>query len=404
MNRTETMLKVLEEADGPMELEHFLEACAKMNPQDRGSKSYRRNMWQIRDRVTKYEQGKNTFIKMKEFDLDEQKHTVDITPEAKSSHVTNAIESTAKPNGTVPFVDPDPANYIARNPGGDYVEINNEWKLVNAHLGVAHSKPLLLEGPKGIAKTYMIQLACFRKGIHLRQFDCSDNMKRYDLVGRFVLAGKELAKYVLGAMAATIQIANKTGHCVLVLEELNALSHNIQIALNQLTDFRKQVYIPELDVTFRVAEGNRLSVFGTQNPSDYLGVNELNEAVRSRFREKKLFYPTEAQEQKIVATKGTSLSDDDIAKICRLAKLSRDGVTSGDYSYALSPRDVCEFAEIYDMYRLDEAMAAVEGLAWKEAVDVSFIGRYDQRDERESFIKIAERTLGFTYKDQVASA
>lgn len=402
MNRTEVMLKVLEKADGPMEINHFLSACDELNPQDRGPESYRLNMWQVRDSVTKYQQGKNTYIKLREFDMDTQTHTTDDSSKVEISKVTNAIESTARPNGVVPFIDPDPANYIARNPGGDYVEVANEWKLINAHLGVAHSKPLLLEGPKGIGKTYAIQLACFRKGIHLRQFDCSDNMKRYDLVGRFVLAGKELAKYVLGAMAATIQVANKTGHCVLVLEELNALSHNIQIALNQLTDFRKQVYIPELDVTFKVAEGNRLSVFGTQNPSDYLGVNELNEAVRSRFREKKLFYPTEAQEQKIVATKGTSLDDGEIAKICRLAKLSRDGVTSGDYSYALSPRDVCEFAEIYDMYKLDEAMSSVEGLAWKEAVDVSFIGRYDQQDERENFIKIAERTLGFNFEDQVA--
>jgi len=393
LNRTQTMLKVLKQAGEPVEIDTFFKACDALNPQEKGAYSYKRNMWKVTDSITKITQGNKTFVKLLEFDYDQGQFTAsDMAEEIQSG----ALESQNKEeqNGTLEFIEPEPLNYLPRDPGVKYIEQEDEWKIINAHLNGAHDIPLLLEGPKGTGKTLAIQRACYEKGIHLIQFDCSENMKRYDLIGRFTLRGKREAKYVLGALATAIVIANLTGHCCLCLEEFNALAHNVQISLNQLTDFRKQVNIPELNLTFRLKPNCKLSIFATQNPSHYLGVNELNEAVRSRFVEYKLPYPTEMVERRIVAMKQGSLTDREINRLVRLAAETRKGVSSGQYSYALSPRDLMNFAVIYDKYLKDESMGFSKIKAWELATRLCFTGRYDNEQEKDTFVKRASRVLG----------
>jgi hypothetical protein len=316
---------------------------------------------------------------------------------SKNTVISQAIASSERPKGTVDFIDPDPDNFVARYPGNEYIEVRDEYKLIMAHLTVAWEIPILLEGNKGVGKTMAIQHACWSKGIPLIQFDCSENMKRYDMIGRFILKGKGAAQYVLGVLAVAIQIANRVGHCVLVLEEFNALSHNVQISLNQLTDFRRQVHIPELNATFRLADGCKLSIFATQNPSSYLGVNELNEAVRSRFVEYKMDYPDSISEKKIVSGLGTALSPMEIEGIVRLANDTRAGVDSGEFSYALCPRDLVNFAYVFDRY------AQLEGFTREDAktlaTRVAFVGKYDQKSERDTFIRRAENTLDIELED-----
>lgn len=396
MNRTEAMIKVLETATKPMELDAFYEACQKLNPMDKGESSYRRNMWQIKDHVTKYEQSGKTYVKLTDMDIDSGSFATpkdSSTPEPSNNNetVSRAVSSSERPKGTVEFIDPDSENFVARYPGSDYIEVRDEYKLIMAHLTVAWEVPILLEGPKGVGKTMGIQHACWSKGIPLIQFDCSENMKRYDMIGRFILKGKGTAQYVLGVLGVAIQIANKLGHCALVLEEFNALSHNVQITLNQLTDFRRQVHIPELNATFRLADGCKLSIFATQNPSDYLGVNELNEAVRSRFVEYKMDYPDSISEQKIINGLSTSLAPVEIERVVRLANDTRAGVDSGEFSYALCPRDLVNFAHVFDRYAQLEGFNREKAKAL--AVQVAFVGRFDQITERDTFIKRAESTL-----------
>ena len=395
MNRTEAMIKVLEASDKPIELNEFYKACQKLNAMDKGESSYRRNMWQIKDHVTKFEQGGKTYVKLTDMDIDSGTFATPeksvSTPDTSDTVVKQAVSSSERPKSTVEFIDPDPDNFVARYPGSDYIEVRDEYKLIMAHLTVAWEVPLLLEGAKGVGKTMGIQHACWSKGIPLIQFDCSENMKRYDMIGRFILKGKGAAQYVLGILGVAIQIANQLGHCALVLEEFNALSHNVQISLNQLTDFRRQVHIPELNTTFRLADGCKLSIFATQNPSDYLGVNELNEAVRSRFVEYKMDYPDSISEQKIISGLNTSLAPLEIERIVSLANDTRSGVDSGEFSYALCPRDLVNFAQVFDRY------AQLEGFSREKAktlaVRVAFVGRFDQATERETFIKRAESTL-----------
>ncbi len=70
------------------------------------------------------------------------------------------------------------------------------------------------------------------------------------------------------------------GYWVL-LDELNLAKSEILEALNRLFDDNRELYVSELDHTFKPHPNFR--VFATQNPSSYSGRNLLSKAFRNRF-------------------------------------------------------------------------------------------------------------------------
>jgi len=262
----------------------------------------------------------------------------------------------------------------------EYVPRDYEEQLFKAHM--ESGIPLLLVGPKGVGKTLSIAAFAAKHNIPIIQFDCSENTKRQDLVGRFLLVGDEVV-YELGVMPVAITVANQYGKAILVFEELNALTPQMQKVLNQLLDWRRHVYIPEIGKIYRLENGCKLLIVGTMNPSYYGGVHELNEDLRSRFAEVYIDYPLEDEESRILEK--ISDLDQDLRKLLiTLAIETRNGYAAGDLSYALSTRDLAIFAQVYNSYRsvLDDMNAL------KMALRNTVVNRYEDKNEKKT---IAQR-------------
>jgi len=101
--------------------------------------------------------------------------------------------------------------------------------------------PLCFVGPKGTGKTLVIAHFASENKIPIIQYDCSENTRKGDLIGRYILRGDE-TEYQLGVLPTAIELANEAGKAILVLEELNALAPNMQKQLNQLLDWRRHVF------------------------------------------------------------------------------------------------------------------------------------------------------------------
>jgi len=164
--------------------------------------------------------------------------------------------------------------------------------------------------------------------------------------------------FVLGPLTTAVEVANEAGRCLLVLEELNGLTPQMQKVLNPLLDFRRRMEVPECGRVFELRPGAQLWVTGTMNSSAYGGVYALNEDLKSRFRMLALDYPEPEAERAIVASHFQGDLDEPLlAKVLLLAQETRQKALD----YALSPRDVVQVLEDARAVGLQRALRLVLG-------------------------------------------
>jgi len=204
---------------------------------------------------------------------------------------------------------------------------------------------LLLIGPKGIGKSLSIASWAAKQGIPLVSYDCSEDARRSNLIGGFVIRGSD-TPFVCGPVTTAIEVANEHGSCILNMEELNALTPATQKLLNGLCDWRRAIYVPEAERVFRLKDEAKLWVVASANETVYGGTYSMNEDLKSRFRCVSLKYMHSDDERALVkvalSESGIPLKEKLLSKVQQLAKETRVG--SG-VEYALSPRDIVAFME-----------------------------------------------------------
>ena len=288
---------------------------------------------------------------------------------------------------------------------------NNNMDYLVSHMEQDSPTPLCFVGPKGTGKTLVIAHYASENKIPIIQYDCSENTRKGDLIGRYILRGDETA-YQLGVLPSAIELANEVGQAILVLEELNALAPNMQKQLNQLLDWRRHVFADN-GKTYTLNKGAKLLVCATMNPSTYGGVFELNEDLISRWAQIWVEFPTETEEQQIANlngfvpntlpynTDGTQLTTE---QIWRLVGETRTG---DGLSYALSPRDIVQLLQGYESYlynvcrtkfnleadavrKMNEEAKPTPDLiqsgqyAFRMALNAFVIGKYQDSSEKET--------------------
>jgi hypothetical protein len=192
-------------------------------------------------------------------------------------------------------------------------------------------------------------------------FDCSEDVRRSHLIGHHILRGGE-TPFILGPLTTAFEIANEVGRCILVLEEINGLSPQMQKVLNALADFRRRIEVPECQKVFKLKEGKRLWFAGTMNTAVYGGVYALNEDLKSRFRLLALDYPRPSEEKEIL---NGVLTPEVIGKvdpklIDRVIQLAIE-TRQKALEYALSPRDVQQLIEDIAVIGLNKALRVLIG-------------------------------------------
>jgi len=269
-----------------------------------------------------------------------------------------------------------------------YVDIYGLLKLYEIHFNMETPKPILVVGHKGQGKTLSIAYFAYKNRIPLYQFDCSEDTRRKDLVGSFTFDGEKVM-YLLGALPTAINLANRFGSAILVLEELNALSPQMQKVLNSILDWRGQIFVPEINKLYRVDDGCKLMIVATMNPSFYGGTFELNEDLRSRFCEVFIDYPSKENEKKILEEIHEDVDEEIVELVEIFAAETRAGYKRGELSYAISTRDVMMFMELYNEYK-----KYFDGEnALRLAITVSFYNRYSG-DEKTTIKNVIQSVFG----------
>jgi MoxR-like ATPase len=250
----------------------------------------------------------------------------------------------------------DAAEYLPRAKP-DYVDTS---ELLAFYKRIAFKANLILVGPKGVGKSLSVAAFTAAEAIHTVTFDCSEDVRRSHLIGAFTLRGND-TPFILGPLTTAFEIANEKGACVLVLEEINGLTPQIQKVLNPATDFRRRIEVPEAKRVFHLKENAKLWIVGTMNTSAYGGVYQLNEDLKSRFRMIPIDYPSEKHERAIIDDfcRIHSIAKDAevVKKVLTLAKETRQGT----YDYALSTRDVVNLLEDWQNVGINKALWMVTG-------------------------------------------
>lgn len=247
------------------------------------------------------------------------------------------------------------ADYLAAGMDLTYIDVHEMHALYEK---IAFRSNLILSGPKGCGKS--LSIASFaRKNSHpLITYDCSEDVRRSHLLGMFVLRG-DRTPFVLGPITTAFEVANEYGTCILCLEEVNALSPQMQKVLNAVTDFRRKVEVPEAKRVFRLGEGKKIWIVGTMNFSAYGGVYQLNEDLKSRFRIAPVGYPKQEDEIKILLEVCVSSGVDPnlVTKVILLCHETRTHA----FDYELSTRDAVQIVEDAGIVGIEQALWLISG-------------------------------------------
>ncbi len=223
---------------------------------------------------------------------------------------------------------------------------------------LAFKSNLIMVGPKGIGKSLSLHWWGSEQAntCPVVSYDCSEDVRRGHLLGSCILRGDN-SPFILGPITTAFEIANEVGRAILLLEEINALTPQMQKLLNAPTDFRKTVVLNEAGKVFKLRPGAELWVVGNMNTTVYGGVYQLNEDPKSRFRFVPLEYPSIEKEREVIDAVIDDPPREHIENVLTLATETRQDALE----YSLSPRDVVQILEDIKLVGLEKALWMATG-------------------------------------------
>lgn len=148
---------------------------------------------------------------------------------------------------------------------------NNLFRLLSA---MSLHKAILLEGPPGVGKTSLIENVAASIGYEMVRINLCEHTDLADLFGtdqpsddNSLTTNNGSETPTLGSFVwrdGPLLAALKAPNTWILLDELNLAPQSVLEGLNAILDHRGEVYIPELNKTFKIDQQTR--IFASQNP------------------------------------------------------------------------------------------------------------------------------------------
>lgn len=244
--------------------------------------------------------------------------------------------------------------------------------------------PLLLEGPTGVGKTYMIMELAKEMGKTLHVINVSG-----ELTVDTILGSKTLVDGNISWADGTMLPPMRKGDWIL-MDELNTALPEVLTIVNGVLDDSRSVTLPN-DDNERVEAHKDFRFIATQNPAGgkYAGTGRLNDALLNRMVRVTVDYMDFDDEVQAIK-KHTKLSDSTCVQLVKLAQYTRNRFDSH-----LSTRDLVKILRLRDNggMNLSDAVATV---ALSKYSDSEFS---DLRSEHHSIISDIREMTGSESKD-----
>lgn len=209
--------------------------------------------------------------------------------------------------------------------------------------GTKHVTTFYFFSPPGLGKTVMggFLAKCYKCPYQI--VNCVSSMIDLDLLGSQILVGENTV-WQDGPIASIIRASNHYSMGVLIINELNALTVNAQMALNPLLDRQEGVVLTQNNNEFVKIENHaHLLIIASMNP-DVLGINDLQDSVRDRASAiLNMNYPTIEKETWLIQ-RLTGIDEEWAKKYCEvIAECRRANIIDKTTSKAPSTRALIDW-------------------------------------------------------------
>ncbi len=179
---------------------------------------------------------------------------------------------------------------------------------------------VLLKGPTGCGKTRFVSYMAWRLGLNLYTIACHDDLTSSDLMGRFLIKGRETL-WVDGPLTKAVR---KGGLCY--LDEVVEARKDTTVVIHPLTDDRRALPIEKTGEELAAPDDFMLVV--SYNPGYQHILKDLKASTRQRFVAIEFEYPDRPLEIEIVE-KESGVDGPTAEKLVNIGRRMRGLVESG---------------------------------------------------------------------------
>ncbi|MFQ5737155.1 MAG: CbbQ/NirQ/NorQ/GpvN family protein [Thermodesulfobacteriota bacterium] len=211
---------------------------------------------------------------------------------------------------------------------------------------------VLLKGPTGCGKTRFVSHMAWRLGLGMHTVACHDDLTSSDLVGRYLIKGRETV-WMDGPLTRAVR---EGGICY--LDEVVEARKDTTVIVHPLSDDRRILSVEKTGEELHAPDDFMLVI--SYNPGYQHILKDLKPSTRQRFVSIEFDYPPENLEIEIVAAE-SGLDTDRAGKLVRAGRRMRKLTDSGLESppgtrllvhaaalmkAGLDPQDACEAAVV----------------------------------------------------------
>ncbi|WKZ32013.1 MAG: CbbQ/NirQ/NorQ/GpvN family protein [Thermodesulfobacteriota bacterium] len=179
---------------------------------------------------------------------------------------------------------------------------------------------VLLKGPTGCGKTRFVSHMAWRLGLPVHTVACHDDLTSSDLVGRYLIKGRETI-WMDGPLTTAVR-----GGGICYLDEVVEARKDTTVILHPLSDDRRILSVEKTGEELHAPDSFMLVI--SYNPGYQHILKDLKPSTRQRFISLEFDYPPEDVESEIVAREG-GLDADLAGRLVRAGRRMRKLVDSG---------------------------------------------------------------------------